>query len=83
MNTLNFCKDWEEIHEFTSLEEFERFISFLNSLLKESKIIEIPAESYYITSNEWNKERWFICGKTKWRLVPPDFPFKGLFIKVK
>lgn len=75
------CRSLEEITEFRSILEFERFQEYINNLVKDGYLLEVPVQKHYAGFNE----QWFICGQCKqvWRLVHPDFPFKGLWIIVK
>jgi hypothetical protein len=77
----------EEIKEFNSHSEYEKFIKYLAIRLIENEIEEIEPKEYYHGKNSFglNKDRWFKDSLSKdiWRLVPPDYPFKGFFEKVK
>jgi hypothetical protein len=79
--------EWlQEIKEFSSITEYDRFKKYLSERLSEGEIEEIEPKEYYQEKNLWgeNKDRWFkdCSSKGVWRLVPPDFPFKGFFEKV-
>ena len=81
----NQSEDWlQEIDSFRSPDEFSRFKSYLADRLSEGEIIEIDPESPSFYHNSPEPERWFkdTSTKKKWRLVAPDFPFKGNFKKV-
>lgn len=75
------CDKLEDIQEFYSIYEFERFQRYVNSLVTDGDLKEVSVEKYYAGF----KEQWFMCIKCKqvWRLVHPDFPFKGLWEQVK
>lgn len=79
--------EWlQEIKEFSSITEYDRFIKYLSERLYEGEIEEIEPIEYYHGKKPWgeNKDRWFkdCSSESVWRLVPPDFPFKGFFEKV-
>jgi hypothetical protein len=73
------CDVFERINGFYSIYEFEKFQDYINGLIKDGELIEIPVKEKYFEF----KEQWFQCTKYKhiWRLVYPDFPFKGLWKK--
>jgi hypothetical protein len=74
-----------EIDGFVSFIEYERFVSYINNALNKKELIEIIPKSPYFPNADLSKqERWFIdtTDDTVWRLVPPDFPFAGLFMRV-
>jgi len=77
----------KKIKEFTSYSEYERFAKYLADRLNEGEIEEIEPKEYYhgksmlgINEDRWFKERSY---GDIWRLVPPDYPFKGFFEKVE
>lgn len=73
---------WEEIEEFRSLIEFRQFERQLNEKLQREEIAEVSVEQRYADSSMFN-ERWFKFGDGDvWRLVSPDPPFKGVFLKI-
>jgi hypothetical protein len=76
----------EEIKEFDSYLEYKRFINFLSARLNENEIEEIEPKEFYLGTSPYklNRDRWFKDCSTEdlWRLVPPDYPFKGFFKKV-
>lgn len=74
----------EEIHGFSSLDEFRKFSEHLSTLVLEGKLAEVNADPNY-GHNLIFGGRWFeiIATKAVWRLVPPDFPFRGLWEPVK
>nr|WP_092074116.1 hypothetical protein [Dendrosporobacter quercicolus]NSL47753.1 hypothetical protein [Dendrosporobacter quercicolus DSM 1736]SDM77983.1 hypothetical protein SAMN04488502_10788 [Dendrosporobacter quercicolus] len=80
-NTIScICESLEEINEFRSILEFERFLRYISDLIKQGDLFEIPVEKSYAGF----PEKWYKCSNCGeiWRLVYPDFPFKGLWIKV-
>lgn len=75
------CKVMEEINEFFSISEFERFQKYIEGLVKDGDLIEIQVKKAYAGF----PEKWYkckLCSKV-WRLVYPDFPFKGLWNIIK
>jgi hypothetical protein len=84
---------WEAIHGFQSPYEFERFVRWLESQLDGTGAVELPVSRRYAGSDT-TRERWFRCEKdgeielyaerarSIWRLVEPDFPFRGVFGRV-
>lgn len=75
-----------EIKEFSSYSEFERFVEYLACRLSENEIEEIEPKEYYHGKSSFglNGDRWFkesLSGDV-WRLIPPDYPFKGFFENV-
>lgn len=75
------CNILDEINEFQSIWEFERFQKYVDGLVKDGDFVEIPVQVYYAGF----PEQWFKCKSCsqKWRLVHPDFPFKGIWEKIK
>lgn len=74
-----------EIDGFESINEFERFMHYINDEIINKELIEIPAKTAYFPNSDLSKnERWFIdtTDDIIWRLVPPDFPFEGFFKRV-
>lgn len=77
------CK-WEEIDDFRSLSEFNRFVGWIEERVYAGDATEVPVENRY--AGEMISERWFVCAdcQSKWRLVYPDPGyFSGLFCLVK
>ncbi len=79
MNCL--CSQWDEIHGFQAPSEYDRFVKWIEELIKEKKVREVEVEQRY----GGFRERWFRCDgcQKTWRLVDHDFPFKGLFAVVE
>jgi hypothetical protein len=71
---------WEEIDEFQSPSEFDRFIEWMNAQTKLRSAEEVPVQRPYIGATTFT-EKWFrhLPSGDTWRLVWPDAPFKGLF----
>jgi hypothetical protein len=72
--------DWEIVRGFRSPGEFERFLDWLGGQIKRGGVIEVPVLHRYAGSDTL-RERWFRCANDEhvWRLVEPDFPFRGTF----
>jgi hypothetical protein len=75
---------WEEIHGFVSPEEYDRFVLYIEDQVKSGVAEEITPDSNY-GKGEIYGGRWFKDLETGkiWRLVPPDFPFRGLWESVR
>jgi hypothetical protein len=75
-------EDWDEIHEFQSRGEYERFLKWIAEAIAEGELQEVPVVSRYAGATVFD-EHWYraASGQT-WRLVAPDYPFKGVFEKV-
>jgi hypothetical protein len=75
--------DWEEIHGFNSPGEYKRFCDYIEKQVLLGCAIERVADPNYEKGLLYGG-RWFEERDTKeiWRLVPPDFPFRGLWEKV-
>ena len=71
---------WEEIHGFSSPGEFSRFVRYIEDQLKAGEVEELEADSCYQKGLIYGG-RWFrdIKSGQIWRLVEPDFPFRGLW----
>jgi hypothetical protein len=76
---MNGC-NWEPIHGFQGPGEVQRFLEWLAPQLARADVEELPVAQHY-AGTEVLRERWFRCVKdgTIWRLVEPDFPFRGVF----
>ena len=75
---------WEQIHGFSSPGEYRRFVSFIEVQVSQGQADEVPVELGY-GAGEIYGGRWFRdrdSGQV-WRLVAPDFPFRGLWEPVK
>lgn len=77
-------KVWEEIHGFDSPGEFNRFCNYIEGQVSSGLAVERPADPSYEKGKIFGG-RWFEDVETKeiWRLVSPDFPFRGLWEKVE
>ncbi len=71
---------WEEIQGFASPSAFERFSIWISGEVSADRAIELPVKAAYDTGTI-RGGRWFcnaFTGET-FRLVPPDFPFPGVW----
>jgi hypothetical protein len=76
-------EDWEEIYGFDTLGEYKRFCTYIEEQVTSGVARErIPDPDY--EKGKIFGGRWFEDVETKeiWRLVAPDFPFKGVWEKV-
>ena len=73
----------EEIRGFASPAEYQRFSAFIAEHLEAGSIQEIKADKKY-QRNQIQGGRWFRHSHTGevWRLVEPDFPFRGVWERV-
>ncbi|WP_434148013.1 hypothetical protein ACR2R6_11900 [Methylocaldum gracile subsp. desertum] len=71
---------WEEIHGFASPSEYNRFVQYIEGQVKNGHAVEVDPDPDY-GAGEIYGGRWFKDIETGeiWRLIPPDFPFKGLW----
>ncbi|NRG46586.1 hypothetical protein HRF87_17685 [Bacillus sp. CRN 9] len=84
VNKINcICNVLEEINKLNSLNEFERFLIYIDNLVRDNDLVETPVESKYGGSTML-QEKWYKCVgcNRKWRLVYPEFPFRGLWKEV-
>ena len=74
------CNVLEEINEFFSITEFERFQKYIEGLVNDGDLIEVHVKKPYAGF----PEQWLKCTLCPqiWRLVHPDFPFKGIWKKI-
>jgi hypothetical protein len=74
---------WEEIHGFLSPSEYQRFVEYIESQVATGQAVEVPVNPQY-HKGEIYGGRWFQdAGSGEiWRLVAPDFPFRGLWERV-
>lgn len=74
--------EWDEISGFRSLDEFNRFLVFLDGCLIDQTLREVAVISRY-SNIEMFDERWFgTSASTVWRLVAPEIPFRGVFLRI-
>ncbi|MDR3734945.1 MAG: hypothetical protein P4L10_05330 [Acidobacteriaceae bacterium] len=71
---------WEQIQGFKSLGEYERFVVYIEQQVADGFAREVAAHPLYGKGMIFGG-RWFENANTKevWRLIAPDFPFKGLW----
>lgn len=71
------CSDLQEINDFFSFNEFERFQEYLGNLVKSGELVEVQVDKPFAGFTE----QWYKCEACSrvWRLVYPDFPFKGIW----
>ena len=72
--------NWDQIDEFGSLAEYQRFNNWINGEVTSGLATVVPVTKPYSGSSLWD-EHWFKClsDKQVWRLVAPDGPFRGIF----
>jgi hypothetical protein len=76
------ASDWEEIHGFASPGEFERFRQWLREAIDEGGLTEVDVAERYSGSTIFH-EQWLATPEGEiWRVVDPDFPFRGVFLRV-
>jgi hypothetical protein len=80
----NMTAVWEEIHGFNSPGEFKRFCTYIEGQVSSGLAIERAPDPNYEKAMIFGG-RWFEDVETReiWRLVSPDFPFRGLWEKVE
>jgi hypothetical protein len=71
---------WEEIHGFQSPGDFQRFEGCISEEVRKGNAKEVPADPKY-HEGEIYGGRWYqkTDSSEVWRLVAPDFPFRGLW----
>ena len=69
-----------EIRGFSSPSEYERLCAFLARLIDSKVLIETSIDPNYGPGEVYGG-RWFEDSATHevWRLIPPDYPFKGVW----
>lgn len=76
---MNACS-WEEIHGFQSPSEYQRFVCYIEGQVEAGHAREIaPVPDYhkgFVFGGRWFQD---IDSAEIWRLVPPDFPFCGVW----
>jgi hypothetical protein len=70
---------WERISKFSSPDEYDRFVAWIDGAVSTGDAIEEAVAKRYAGDNL--NERWFRHPGTGviWRLVAPDAPFYGVF----
>ncbi len=71
---------WAPIRGFASLGEYGRFKKYIEGQVSAGVATEIPPDPTY-GPGELFGGRWFVENDTQeiWRLIEPDFPFKGVW----
>lgn len=71
---------YDPIHGFMSPGEYDRFVGFIEEQAAAGNLRELPVDKEYGKGGIYGG-RWFldIENAERWRLVPPDFPFRGLW----
>ena len=71
---------WEEIHGFASPGEYNRFVRYIEEQVSSGIVRERSVDPLY-RKGTIAGGRWFQDVETGavWRLVAPDFPFRGLW----
>jgi hypothetical protein len=80
----SFLNQWQEVHGFSSLSEFTRFVSCIEAQVRAKRAEEVPVDPDY-SAGEIYGGRWFkdLESQRLWRLVAPDYPFRGLWEPIK
>lgn len=75
---------WDEIRGFASPGEYRRFVCYLEDQIANGHARELPSDPDYV-KGMISGGRWFEEAETGsvWRLVEPDFPFRGLWEPVR
>ena len=75
---------WEEIHGFQSLGEYQKFVRYIEDQVRVGYAKEIvPLPDYHkglVFGGRWFED---VDSGQRWRLVPPDFPFRGVWEPVE
>ena len=72
--------EWEPIQGFQSRLEYERFVRWIEGLIADGRVAEVPVGRRYAdatTVAERSVQR--ADGGEPWRIVEPDAPFRGVF----
>lgn len=81
-NQMKNCP-WELISDFRSLNEFERFVRWIDEQVAVGEAVETTVIRPYLDAPSF-REKWYrhTPSREVWRLVWPDGPFTGVFEKV-
>jgi hypothetical protein len=75
-----------EIQGFDSPGHFREFQQEVEDAAERGELTRVPVTQPFINaylSSTWD-EKWYMTGSGDvWRLVRPEFPFKGVFEKVR
>jgi hypothetical protein len=70
-----------EIHGFDSPQHFAEFQRSLEDAVLAAEVAPVDVEDRY--GSLMFEEKWYRLSSGEiWRLVSPDFPFKGVFLRV-
>lgn len=72
----------KEIQGFDSPGHFESFCKSLDKWVADGFMTRIPVEKIY-GPKMFNEEWYLSSDREVWRLVEPDYPFKGVFELVR
>lgn len=73
---------FEEIHGFDSLDHYHRFVKMIEAKMLDDELEPVRVEQRY-SGSEIFEETWYRTGSGEvWQLVSPDYPFKGVFLRV-
>lgn len=74
-------EEWDEIHDFDSPEHYRLFLQWIDKSIAEGALNPVPVEKTY--ASLMFDEKWYRARSGQiWRLVGPDFPFRGIFARV-
>jgi hypothetical protein len=70
-----------EIHAFASQQHFRAFQQLLEDAVEAGDVSRVDVGDRY--GSQMFQEEWYrLTSGDVWRLVSPDFPFKGVFLRV-
>lgn len=74
---------WQPVHGFGNIEDYDHFVTWIESEIEQRHATEIDVTSRFLGFTTFT-ERWFLQrpSQTRWRLIEPDGPFRGLFDRV-
>jgi hypothetical protein len=71
-----------EIHGFQSPDHFAEFKRAIEEAVARNELTPVPVRHRY--ASEMLEESWYLTASGQiWRLVSPDYPFKGVFERVQ
>ena len=75
---------FQEVRSFRSPGEYADFLSLLEISISSGDLSEVPVDPRY-GPGELYGGRWFRVAETGevWRLLEPDFPFRGRWERVR
>jgi hypothetical protein len=75
------CDSITPIEDFESIDQFIEFEKTINRMVERNELEKVPVYERYSIIDFG--ESWYKCScGSFWRFVFPDFPFKGMFVKV-